>query len=205
MPRRTTPHVSTVLLVEDEPLVREVATDILHEAGFRVIEAATADEAFETLKHRSDVQAVFTDVDMPGSINGFEFARLVHQGWPDLAVVVSSGKMRPQAQDLPPKAVFLPKPFRPDTMVGQLRQLLRAGAPSPPAPSLDLVLTLAEPLAEYVLREGGPALDPGSAVLDALSEVVSMAQAAERSVGPALRDVMRHRAEDSPEAVDRDR
>lgn len=63
-----------VLLVEDEPLVRLTQVDILREAGFWVLEAADADEAFEMLRGRGDVSVVLTDVDMPGSLDGFEFA-----------------------------------------------------------------------------------------------------------------------------------
>src|SRR5215213_3485633 len=81
-----------VLVVEDELLVRILQVDILREAGFRVAEAQDADEAFEVLRRRLDVSVVLTDVDMPGSLNGFEFARLVKQGWPELQVLVISGK-----------------------------------------------------------------------------------------------------------------
>ena len=113
-----------VLLVEDEPLVRLTQVDILREAGFWVLEAEDADEAFETLRGRQDVNVVLTDVDMPGSINGFEFARLVAQGWPEVGVMVISGKAFPDAGDLPPSAVFVAKPVYPDTLVEHLKALL---------------------------------------------------------------------------------
>ena len=74
-----------LVVVEDEILVRIVQVDILREAGFRVAEAQDADEAFEMLRTRSEIVIVLTDVDMPGSLNGFEFARLVKQGWPEWA------------------------------------------------------------------------------------------------------------------------
>jgi CheY-like chemotaxis protein len=64
-----------VLLVEDEPLVRTLQVDILRDAGFWVLEAQDADEAFEILKRRRDIRAILTDVNMPGSLDGFEFAR----------------------------------------------------------------------------------------------------------------------------------
>src|SRR5215203_981661 len=73
-----------ILVVEDELLVRIVQVDILREAGFRVAEAQDADEAFDMLRRRPEIAAVLTDVDMPGSLNGFEFARLVKQGWPEV-------------------------------------------------------------------------------------------------------------------------
>ena len=124
MTRRTALKSPVVLLVEDEPLVRELDIDVLQESGFRVLEARTADEAFEILKSRPDVHVIFTDVDMPGSINGFEFARLVNQGWPSIPILVTSGKVSPSAGDLPPNASFLPKPFLPEVLARKLEQLV---------------------------------------------------------------------------------
>jgi two-component system, response regulator PdtaR len=113
-----------VLLVEDEPLVRTLQVDILRDADFWVLEAQDADEAFETLKRRPDVRAVLTDVDMPGSLDGFEFARLVHQGWPQVGVLVISGKTAPEPGDLPPSALFAAKPIRPAALVEMLRSVM---------------------------------------------------------------------------------
>jgi CheY-like chemotaxis protein len=123
-PRAPILHQPVVLLVEDEPLVRLTQVDILREAGFWVLEAEDADEAFETLRQRQDVNVVLTDVDMPGSIDGFEFARLVAQGWPEVGVMVISGKAFPDEGDLPPSAVFVPKPVYPDVLVEHLNSLL---------------------------------------------------------------------------------
>ena len=124
MKRRRTPGRPVVLIVEDEPLVRSLEVDILQEAGFRVIEAKNADEAFELLKRRPDVKVVFTDVDMPGSIDGFEFARLVAQGWPEVGVVVTSGKTAPGPGDMPEGAAFMRKPYRSDDVVRQVRRMV---------------------------------------------------------------------------------
>ena len=124
MKRRSALQSPVVLLVEDEPLVRELDIDVLQEAGFRVLEARTADEAFEFLKGRPDVSVVFTDVDMPGSLNGFEFARLVSQGWPQVGVLVISGKTVPEPGDLPRNGAFLAKPYRPETLVQEIRRLI---------------------------------------------------------------------------------
>jgi CheY-like chemotaxis protein len=126
--RRSILQSPVVLLVEDEPLVREFEIDVLQDAGFRVLEARSADEAFDMLRGRPDVRIVFTDVDMPGSLNGFEFSRLVRQGWPEVAILVSSGKMAPQAGDLPEGAAFIAKPYRPDDLVEQLQKLVREEA-----------------------------------------------------------------------------
>lgn len=129
MTRLNPPGSPLVLLVEDEPLVRMLNLDILQDAGFRVLDANDADEAFEILKRRSDrVRVVLTDVDMPGSMNGFEFARLVAQGWPELGVLVISGKAAPQPGDLPPNSRFLAKPYSPDALVAELRVLAQRAA-----------------------------------------------------------------------------
>ena len=118
-----------VLLVEDEPLVRTLQVDVLRDSDFWVLEAQDADEAFEILKRRPDVRAVLTDVDMPGSLDGFEFARLAHQGWPQVGVLVISGKTAPEPGDLPPSAVFAAKPVRPGALVELLRSVMAAAAP----------------------------------------------------------------------------
>lgn len=112
-----------VLVVEDDYLVRLTQVEILREAGFWVLEAGDADEAFETLRRR-DVSVVLTDVDLPGSLNGFEFARLVAQGWPETGLLVISGKMYPADADLPPSAAFVAKPVRADALVEQVSALV---------------------------------------------------------------------------------
>jgi CheY-like chemotaxis protein len=128
-PRSPILEQPVVLLVEDEPLVRLTQVDILREAGFWVLEAADADEAFEMLRQRQDVSVVLTDVDMPGSLDGFEFARLVAQGWPEVGVMVISGKTLPDEGDLPPSAVFIAKPVYPDILVQQLNNLMTRSNP----------------------------------------------------------------------------
>jgi DNA-binding response OmpR family regulator len=138
-PRGEILHRPVVLLVEDEPLVRVLQVDILREAGFWVAEAQDADEAFETLRERADIDAVLTDVDMPGSLDGFEFARLVRQGWPEVGVLVISGKTSPGPGDLPPGADFIAKPVRPAALVAALRAVMDAiagAAPATPGASL---------------------------------------------------------------------
>lgn len=85
-----------VLLVEDEPLVRMTAANELEEAGFLVLEAANADVALQVLEVRSDqVHVLFTDVHMPGSMDGIALAELVHARWPYVRLLISSGYARP--------------------------------------------------------------------------------------------------------------
>jgi CheY-like chemotaxis protein len=123
-PRGPILHRPVVLLVEDEPLVRLVHVEILRDDRFWVVEAQDADEAFELMRTRPDIRVVVTDVDMPGSINGFEFARLVRQGWPGVGIVVTSGKMRPQPGDLPDGAIFVPKPTSAAQLTAHIRTFL---------------------------------------------------------------------------------
>ena len=121
--RRIVKH-PVVLLVEDEPLVRLTQVDILKESEFWVVEAQDADEAFELLKTRPEIDAILTDVNMPGSMDGFEFARLVRQGWPEVAVLVISGKPGPGPGALPPTAMFLHKPIMPDDLIAALQEVM---------------------------------------------------------------------------------
>ena len=116
---------TVVLLVEDEPLVRMCAADILEDEGFEVIEAATAPAALKNLEKRDDVTAVFTDIDMPGGMNGLELAGIVHQRWPHIALVVTSGVCRVGANNLPGDGVFIGKPYAAAAPVRIIRELVR--------------------------------------------------------------------------------
>jgi two-component system, response regulator PdtaR len=84
-----------ILVVEDQTLVRMFMTDFLDEAGFKVFEAVSADEALTVLEARPDVQAVVTDIEMPGSMNGIALAKMVRGRWLGIGVVVTSGRQRP--------------------------------------------------------------------------------------------------------------
>src|SRR3954452_4950177 len=84
---------SRILVVEDDALVRAMAVDALEEEGFAVLEAPSADYAVTVLESRSDVGVVFTDVTMPGTLNGFDLARLVRSLYPRVAVLVPSGAL----------------------------------------------------------------------------------------------------------------
>jgi CheY-like chemotaxis protein len=92
-----------ILVVEDEPLLRLNATDVLEEAGYSVTEANNAETALELLEVRRDVQVLFTDIHMPGAFNGLELARRVHRRWPHILLMITSGRERPRASDIFPK------------------------------------------------------------------------------------------------------
>ena len=100
-----------VLLVEDEPFIRMAAADALEEAGFTVIEAVNAQAAQEVLRHRTDIRVLFTDVKMPGPMNGLELAAFVRSRWPHICVLITSGHLEPEAGLLPQEAVFIAKPY----------------------------------------------------------------------------------------------
>ncbi|WP_210247632.1 response regulator [Salinarimonas soli] len=124
---------AVVLLVEDEALVRMFADEVLVEdGGFRVISAANADEAIAILRVRTDVRVLFTDVNMPGSMDGLALAHAVHVGWPDVAIVVTSGLNL--TGPLPPGARFLTKPYAPLALVDTIRTLIGERPGDAPAP-----------------------------------------------------------------------
>lgn len=113
-----------ILVVEDEPLVRMFVSGFLDEAGFKVLEAVSADEAIMILQARPDIQALVSDIEMPGSMNGVELVKEVRQRWPGVGLIITSGRTRPAPDDLPENIVFLTKPYLPDTVVTTIRQMI---------------------------------------------------------------------------------
>jgi CheY-like chemotaxis protein len=121
----TSPSKTTaVLIVEDEPLVRFYAAQIVQEAGFAVIEAANADEAIAILESRRDIRVVFTDMHMPGSMDGLKLAHAVRDRWPPIKIIVTSGREWVGPHDLPDGGRFFAKPYDP----GVIKDTLRAWA-----------------------------------------------------------------------------
>jgi CheY-like chemotaxis protein len=113
--------LGVVLLVEDEPLVRLLAADVLVEAHFRVIEAASADEALTVLQAGVEVDVLLSDVEMPPGINGYELARAVDAQWPEIEILITSGREWPTQGDLPPGAAFLAKPCPNESLVSYVQ------------------------------------------------------------------------------------
>ena len=112
-----------VLIVEDEFLLRIDAVDMVAAAGFEVLEAGNADEAIEVLEAHPDVTVVFTDIQMPGSMDGLKLARAVKGRWPPIKIVATSGRLDVAEEDLPEGGRFLPKPYSPMQVKGVLREL----------------------------------------------------------------------------------
>ena len=114
-----------VLLVEDELLVRMAAADDLQDAGFHVLEAANADVALAVLETCSDnVQVLFTDIDMPGSMNGLDLAESVQQRWPHISLLISSAYHKPHPEQIPDEGRFVPKPYSSEDVVQHIRELV---------------------------------------------------------------------------------
>jgi two-component system, response regulator PdtaR len=115
----------TVLVVEDEMIVRMTISEYLRDEGYDVVEAGTADEALTILQNGTGIDLVFTDVRMPGSIDGCELARRIRTHWPKLPVILTSGysdellTARSISED-----IVVPKPYRPQAIVTTIKAVL---------------------------------------------------------------------------------
>ena len=114
-----------VLIVEDEFLVRMDTGAALETAGFNVIEAGDADEAIAILSARNDIRLIFTDVQMPGSMDGLKLAHFVRDRWPPVKVVATSGHARVTDSDLPEGVRFVAKPYSAAEITATLRELIQ--------------------------------------------------------------------------------
>lgn len=113
-------RIPAVLVVEDEPLVRLLVSELLLDEGFRVIEAANAAEALAVLRADVPVDVLFADVDMPPGIDGYALAHEVRAGWPLIEILMTSGRRWPADGDLPAGAAFLAKPCPNDVVVSHV-------------------------------------------------------------------------------------
>jgi two-component system, response regulator PdtaR len=113
-----------VLIVEDEFLLRMNAASFIEDAGFLVYEAANADEAIRLLELHAEIRFVFTDVNMPGSMDGLKLAHYVRGRWPPAKIIVASGLAHLRKEDLPVGAVFVQKPYHPGHITRTLREML---------------------------------------------------------------------------------
>jgi len=111
-----------ILIVEDEALVRLYAVDTVTAAGFDVVEAASADEAIRILESRSDIRVVFTDIQMPGLMDGLKLAQAVRDRWRPIKIIVTSGRELATEDDLPEGGRFFAKPYDPTEICKALRE-----------------------------------------------------------------------------------
>lgn len=119
-------EASTILLVEDETLVRMHGMDILEDAGFEVIEAGDADEALGILAQHDRVHLLFSDIAMPGSMDGLDLARVVHERWPHIRLLLTSSHHRLEASDVPAGGKFTAKPWAAEALIEKIHRLLAA-------------------------------------------------------------------------------
>jgi two-component system, response regulator PdtaR len=116
--------VPLVLVVEDEPLVRMYAVFLLEEAGFETLEAGSADEAIALLETRNDIRIVFTDINLPGSMDGLRLAHAIRHRWPPIELLLTSGHTRVGDEDMPDRGLFLGKPYDGGELVRTLRSFV---------------------------------------------------------------------------------
>lgn len=141
-----------ILVVEDEPDERFLATEMLEETGFRVIEAETAERALAILNDRADeVSVVFSDVRTPGPIGGFELARIIGVTWPQVRVLLTSGDASDQPSDLRISATFIPKPWRAQDILAWLEAA--AGRPDRSRSGPEIIGTGSGPDPKILNRE----------------------------------------------------
>ena len=126
----STPAASAtnVLVVEDEMVLRMRAVDIVEDAGFTAVQAVNADEALAILESRSDISLLFSDVQMPGSMDGLKLAHAVHHRWPSIKIILVSGQVKVSDTDKPADSRFFGKPLEMKQMIGELQAMVGAGA-----------------------------------------------------------------------------
>jgi CheY-like chemotaxis protein len=112
--------MTTVLVVEDEPLARLAICEDLLAEGYEVLTAADADQAIEILEARNDIYTIFTDIEMPGSMDGPKLAAAVRDRWPPVNIVITSGKIKPRDDQMPTDSRFVPKPYRTSDVLNAL-------------------------------------------------------------------------------------
>lgn len=143
------PEVAKVLVVEDEMVLRMRAADIVEDAGFCAVEAVNADEAIAVLESRSDIALLFTDIQMPGSMDGLKLAHAVHSRWPDIGIILVSGQVKPSDAERPADSRFFSKPLAVEQMTAELQAMVGAGA---------LKIVHGTPL---IQADGNAPVDPG--------------------------------------------
>ncbi|GAB6845827.1 response regulator [Methylorubrum rhodinum] len=124
MGQGTPPMRPVVLVVEDEPLQRLMAVDLVEDAGFDVVDVAGAVEAVRVLESRPDIRVVFTDIDMPGGLSGMQFAATVRDRWPPIELIIVSGKRLLRSDELPARGVFFTKPYKKHEITAVMRRMV---------------------------------------------------------------------------------
>ena len=114
---------TVILVVDDEPIIRLDAVAMMEDAGFAVIEAADAREALDVMTAHDDISVLFTDINMPGPFDGLELARQVHDRWPEVQLVITSGRVMLSQTEIPDHGHFIAKPYQTMAVVALLKSL----------------------------------------------------------------------------------
>src|ERR1700731_800348 len=128
MPTGRSADLRAVLVVEDEMLLRMRAVDMVEDAGFTAVEAINADDAVAILESRSDIDLLFTDIQMPGSMDGLKLAYAVHERWPSIKIILVSGKLTPTNSERPTDSRFFGKPLEVKQMIAEMQEMIGQGA-----------------------------------------------------------------------------
>jgi two-component system, response regulator PdtaR len=113
-----------VLVVEDEFLSRLNAVNLVEDAGYKAVEASNAEEAIAILEARKDIRVVFTDIDMPGTMDGLKLAHAIRTRWPPIELIVTSGHFHLTGADLPERGRFFSKPYRDQEIISALHHFV---------------------------------------------------------------------------------
>ena len=119
-----TPIPKFVLVVEDEMVLRMRAVDMVEDAGYISVEAVDADEALAILQSRSDIALLFTDIQMPGSMDGLQLAHTVHERWPPIKIILVSGQLRLSDMDIPRNSRFFGKPLESGELIAEMQNMI---------------------------------------------------------------------------------
>ena len=153
---------TNVLVVEDEMVLRMRAVDIVEDAGFTAVQAVNADEALSILESRSDISLLFSDIQMPGSMDGLKLAHAVHDRWPSIKIILVSGQIKLSDADKPADSRFFGKPLEVKQMIAELQDMVGSGA-------LKIVPEDVIPLAAEALTRTKPASTSRSATQEVLT------------------------------------
>ena len=124
MTRNTSADRPTILVAEDNEILRLLASDLLEEHGYTVVEADSAEEAIKVMEKRKDVRLLFTDIQMPPGCDGLELAREVHKRWPKVLLVITSGQVQPTRAEIADDGRFIAKPYRAKDLLAQIDDLI---------------------------------------------------------------------------------
>jgi two-component sensor histidine kinase len=147
----------TVLVVEDEMMLRMRAVDMVEDAGFSSVEAVNADDALAILESRPDIELLFTDIQMPGSMDGLKLAYAVHERWPLIKIILVSGQLKLTDGDKPADSRFFGKPLDVKHMIAEMQDMMGKGALKiAPSDISELIAKAPHPELSTAIRPGSP-------------------------------------------------